>query len=152
MLGKLDLPNRSREFARCRYDNFLGVRPLHAPLVIWVVDDDPSVRSGLSDLLSSYDYDVETFESGGSLLAQAREVQPDCIISDVQMPEMSGVEMLLRLLSAGKNVPTIFITAYPTPELQQQAFASGACALLNKPFSARELTAAIRAAVKLDRD
>ncbi|QBR03636.1 response regulator transcription factor [Paraburkholderia pallida] len=121
---------------------------MRAPQIIWVVDDDPSVRSGLSDLLSSYDYDVEIFESGASLLEHASEAQPDCIISDVQMPGMSGVEMFLRLLSAGKYVPTIFITAYPTPELQRQAFASGACAFLNKPFMARELTAAISTAVR----
>lgn len=120
------------------------------PKAIWVVDDDPSVRSGLSSLLRSLDYDVETFESGMDLLAAVHIGQPRCIISDVQMPGMTGVEMFLRLVSAGIHIPTIFITAYPMPELENQAMDNGASAFLIKPVRANDLAAAVAAAAASD--
>lgn len=113
------------------------------PQVIWVVDDDPSVRSGLSSLLRSLDYDVVTFESGMELLAAAGARHPRCIISDVQMPGMTGVEMFLRLIGDGIRIPTIFVTAYPMPELQSLALDNGASAFLIKPVRARDLAAAV---------
>ncbi|MFP4893748.1 response regulator [Paraburkholderia sp. EG304] len=118
---------------------------MRSPQVIWVVDDDPSFRSGLSSLLRSLDYVVLTFESGADLIARTGETQPDCIISDVQMPGMSGFELTLRLIETGRSIPTVFVSAYPKPELQQEALATGACAFLTKPLSAKELTAAIEA-------
>ncbi|QGZ59522.1 response regulator transcription factor [Paraburkholderia acidiphila] len=117
------------------------------PQVIWVVDDDPSVRSGLSSLLRSLDYDVVTFESGMDLLAAVGGRHPRCIISDVQMPGMTGVDMYLRLIGAGIRIPTIFITAYPMPELQSLALDNGASAFLIKPVRARDLAAAVAVAV-----
>ncbi|WP_321916188.1 MULTISPECIES: response regulator transcription factor [unclassified Paraburkholderia] len=116
------------------------------PQVIWVVDDDPSVRSGLSSLLRSLDYDVVTFESGMDLLAAVGERHPRCIISDVQMPGMTGVDMFLRLIGAGIRIPTIFVTAYPMPELQSLALDNGASAFLIKPVRARDLAAAVAVA------
>ncbi len=126
-----------------------GESQLRASQVIWVVDDDPSVRSGLSTLLRSFDYDVVTFESAAEVMAHIGETQPDCIVSDVQMPGMSGIELSLRLIENGWRIPTIFITAYPTPELHRQAFANGACALLIKPLGASDLAGAIEAATSM---
>ncbi|MGF6260485.1 FixJ family two-component response regulator [Paraburkholderia youngii] len=119
---------------------------MRASQVIWVVDDDPSVRSGLSTLLRSFDYDVVAFESAAEVLAHTGDTQPDCIVSDVQMPGLSGIELSVRLIENGWHIPTIFITAYPTPELHRQAFATGACALLIKPLGANDLAAAIESA------
>ncbi len=117
------------------------------PHVIWVVDDDPSVRSGLSSFLRSFDYGVVTFESAMDMLAAignaTGERQPRCIISDVQMPGMTGVQMFLRMIDAGIRLPTIFITAYPMPALQQQALENGAIAFLIKPVRGNDLADAI---------
>ncbi|WP_224012798.1 response regulator transcription factor [Paraburkholderia tropica] len=117
------------------------------PTVIWVVDDDASVRSGLSSLLRSLDYEVVTFESGAELLSAVVRARPACIISDVQMPGMSGVDMFARLIDAKLAIPTLFITAYPMPELHQRALALGASAFLIKPVSVDDLTAAVNAAL-----
>lgn len=117
------------------------------PQVIWVVDDDPSVRCGLSSFLRSFDYDVVTFESAADMLAAINDQRPRCIISDVQMPGMTGVEMFLRMTGAGIRIPTIFITAYPMPALQQQALENGAIAFLIKPVRGNDLADAIAAAL-----
>ncbi|WP_321844737.1 response regulator transcription factor [Paraburkholderia bannensis] len=112
-----------------------------------MVDDDPSVRSGLSSFLRSFDYGVVTFESAMDMLAAignaTGERQPRCIISDVQMPGMTGVQMFLRMIDAGIRLPTIFITAYPMPALQQQALENGAIAFLIKPVRGNDLADAI---------
>ncbi len=117
------------------------------PHVIWVVDDDPSVRCGLSSFLRSFDYDVVTFASAMDMLAAIGDAtgdqQPRCIISDVQMPGMTGVQMFLRMIDAGIRLPTIFITAYPMPALQQQALENGAIAFLIKPVRGNDLADAI---------
>ncbi|WP_322093548.1 response regulator transcription factor [Paraburkholderia bannensis] len=112
-----------------------------------MVDDDPSVRSGLSSFLRSFDYDVVTFESAVDMPAAIGNAtgdrQPRCIISDVQMPGMTGVQMFLRMIDAGIRLPTIFITAYPMPALQQQALENGAIAFLIKPVRGNDLADAI---------
>ncbi len=125
----------------------MGETVLCTPTVIWVVDDDASVRSGLSSLLRSLDYEVVTFESGAELLSAVARARPACIISDVQMPGMSGVDMFARLIDAKLAIPTLFITAYPMPELHQRALALGARAFLIKPVSVDDLTAAVNAAL-----
>lgn len=78
-------------------------------------------------------------------MARTGETEPDCIVSDVQMPGMSGFELTLRLIETGRRIPTVFISAYPKPELQQEALVTGAWAFLTKPLSAKDLTAAIEA-------
>ncbi|MBN3854792.1 response regulator [Paraburkholderia sp. Ac-20340] len=117
------------------------------PQMIWVVDDDSSVRAGLSSFLRSFDYDVVTFESGLEMLAALGTPPPRCIISDVQMPGMSGVDMFLRMIGAGYRIPTIFITAYPMPELQNQALENGASAFLIKPVRGNDLADAVATAI-----
>lgn len=117
------------------------------PHVIWVVDDDPSVRCGLSSFLRSFDYEVVTFESGTELLAAVNDRQPHCIVSDVQMPGMTGVEMFLHLTDAGIRIPTLFITAYPMAERQKQALENGAIAFLIKPVKGNDLADAIASAL-----
>lgn len=116
------------------------------PQAVWVVDDDPSVRSGLSGLLRSLDYEVVTFASAMDLLAAVNTGLPRCIVSDVQMPGMTGVAMFLRLIGAGLRIPVIFITAYPVPELEADAMKNGAHAFLVKPVRPAELAAAVAAA------
>ncbi|PVX85910.1 response regulator transcription factor [Paraburkholderia unamae] len=121
----------------------LGEEQLCPAQVICIVDDDESVRVGLSSLLRSFDYEVVGFESGIQLLAWIRNNRCSCIISDVQMPGMSGIEMFLHMVREDLLIPTIFITAYPTPELQQKALSHGACAFLIKPVAAKDLEALI---------
>ena len=83
-----------------------------------------------------------------SFLNLARIEETDCLVTDVQMPGLSGVELQGRLLSDGHDVPTIFISAFPSPRLEQQALKSGAIAYLRKPFKEEELLEYIGAALK----
>jgi FixJ family two-component response regulator len=107
--------------------------------LIAVVDDDEDVRTALDDLLRSLGYTVEMFQTADDFLASGVADRFDCVISDVQMPGTSGLQ-LARTLQLEK-VPIILITAFRTPEVEQQAEAAGARRLLVKPFNSAALIA-----------
>jgi FixJ family two-component response regulator len=116
------------------------------PLVS-VIDDDESVRESLEDLLRELGYVVKTFSSGEEFLASGRVDQDQCLIVDISMPGMSGVDLYEELMARGKKVPVIFITAHETamrPRLLQQ----GAVDCLTKPFSDTALLTALNAAIR----
>jgi FixJ family two-component response regulator len=107
-------------------------RPL--PPVISVVDDDASVRVATDNLLRSLGYIVHTFASAEEFLRSSRFNDASCVITDVQMPAMSGVELQARLLAQGHRVPLIFITAFPEETIRARALKAGAICFLTKPF------------------
>ena len=104
--------------------------------LVSVVDDDESARLATESLVRSLGWPTRTFDSAQSYLQWLSTVRADqtgCLISDVRMPGMSGVELFDRLLALGLTPPTVFMTAFPTDALRAQVMAKGALALLEKP-------------------
>ena len=115
---------------------------------IAVVDDDKSVRKSTTNLLRSLGLIAKAFASGDEFLQSNRIRITSCLIADVQMPDMSGLELYGRLAALGNPIPTILITAYPDESLRARALNAGVTAYLTKPFSEGELVEAINAAGK----
>ncbi len=111
--------------------------------VISVVDDDDSVRNSLKRLLRSMELEVITFPSALEFLDQGPLHHYGCVIVDVRMPEMNGLDLQKRLSNAGVKLPVIFVTAYEDPGVRAQAMQAGALAFLQKPFSDPSLMDAI---------
>jgi len=111
---------------------------------IAIVDDDPAVLKALSRLLRSHAFRARTYESGQEFLAALPAGLPDCLIVDLQMPEMNGLELQQHLASNGIKIPTILITAYDDVALRDQA---GLVASLRKPLQEKALFDAIDKAV-----
>jgi FixJ family two-component response regulator len=103
--------------------------------VISVIDDDASVRAATNNLLRSHGYVVHTFASAEEFLQSTHLKDMSCVIADVQMPIMSGVELLTTMRAQGYRVPFIFITAFPDDSIRARALNAGAICFLAKPFS-----------------
>lgn len=114
---------------------------------VLVVDDDESMREAIERLLMAGGYRCEAYESAITLLARGIDHDSACVISDLKMPGMTGLELLSNLRERDIGLPFILITAHDTPGLRQQALASGACAYLAKPFRGTVLLDAVRAAI-----
>ena len=118
-----------------------------APLVA-VVDDDPSVRKSLDRLIRSVGLDVRVFASAEEFLKSASPLKPHCLILDVSLPGMSGIDLHRHLLAHRSNVPTIFITAHGSDErARSEALSDWTVAYFIKPFSADELLDAVNVAL-----
>ena len=117
---------------------------LQTKLRISVVDDDESVRKALGRLLSSLDYQAETFDSGRAFLDSLADRCPDFLVLDLHMPGLSGLDVLQQLTRTRVPVRVIVITAYDEPETQTQCLAAGALAYLRKPLDEQVLLGAIR--------
>jgi FixJ family two-component response regulator len=102
--------------------------------VVSVIDDDASVRTATDNLLRSLGYAVRTFVSAEEFLGSARLNDTSCVIADVQMPGMSGVDLQARLLTQGYRMPFIFMTAFPEEAIRARALKAGAICFLTKPF------------------
>ena len=119
-----------------------------APLVS-VVDDDISVRRSLNRLIRSVRLDVNVFASAEEFLASDHPRKVDCLILDVRLPGMSGVELHRHLLASRYNVPVIFITAHGSDDrVRSEAASDWTVAYLTKPFCGDELLEAVRTALK----
>jgi FixJ family two-component response regulator len=118
-----------------------------SPLIA-IVDDDPSVLKALSRLLSTRHFTTRTFESGPQFIASLADGLPDCLIVDLQMPEMTGLELQQNLKSRDIQIPTIIITAHDEPGIRARCIAAGAVAYLSKPIHDTSLFAAIDSAGK----
>ena len=118
------------------------------PPVIVIVDDDASVRATTDSLVRSLGYIARTFASAEDFLRSDRGNDISCVIADVQMPGMSGIELQARLFAQGYRVPFIFITAFPEDRTRTQAFRAGAVGYLTKPFTERSLIKSLNAALK----
>jgi FixJ family two-component response regulator len=116
--------------------------------VISVIDDDGSVRAATDNLLSSYGYLVHTFASAEEFLQSTHLHDCSCVIADVQMPAMSGLDLLTHMRAQGYKVPFIFITAFPEESIRAYALKAGAICFLAKPFAAPVLIDCLETAVR----
>jgi FixJ family two-component response regulator len=112
--------------------------------MVSIVDDDPSVCEGLMDLLSSMGFAAEAFQRADDFLKSDHPDKTSCLIADVQMPGMSGLELHDRLVQSGKIIPTILITAFPRAADRGRALRTGVRCYLSKPFSESDLLACIQ--------
>jgi FixJ family two-component response regulator len=103
--------------------------------VIAIVDDNESFRHAIASFIRSLGYAVLQFASAEAFLKSNRLYDTDCLISDVQMPGMNGIELQGKLTAEGHHFPIIFVTAFPGLKARAQALASGAVGFLAKPFS-----------------
>jgi FixJ family two-component response regulator len=115
---------------------------------ISVVDDDESVRDSTQTLLRSVGYKVATFESAELFLDANVLSETECLILDMRMPGIDGLELQRRLNSAEAGVPIIFVTAHYDQKNRQLALDGGASSFFQKPFGASEFLAAVRAAIE----
>jgi FixJ family two-component response regulator len=121
-----------------------------APVVVFVVDDDPSVRKSLTRLIAAAGYVVEGFGSAREFLARAPVSGPCCLVLDIRMPGISGLDLQKTLAQAVHRIPVVFITGHGDVPMSVNAMKAGAVDFLTKPFDAEELLDAIQRAV--DRD
>ena len=115
--------------------------------VIFVIDDDASVRKGVSRLLRSLGFDVESFASAEQFLARESHQGIGCIVLDVRMPGLSGMDLQDELNRAGHNLPIVFITGHGEIPMSVQAMKRGAVDFLSKPFDDKDLLRAVNEAV-----
>jgi len=116
--------------------------------VVSIVDDDLSVLEGTKDLLNSKGFAAQSFQRAEDFLKSEHFHNTSCLITDVQMPGMTGLELYNRLIASGKIIPTILITAYPDDKTRALALRSGVLCYLIKPFDVNELLACVRSALK----
>ncbi len=118
--------------------------------VVFVVDDDPSVRRSTERLLRSAGFKVQTFGSAREFLDSHRSEGPGCLVLDVRMPGLSGMDLQRELAQSGIHIPIIFITAHGDIPMSVRAMKAGAAEFLTKPFRGRSLLDAVRAAIERD--
>ena len=115
--------------------------------VISIVEDDPAVRAATENLVKSLGFDVYAFASAQEFLLSHHEAETACLISDMQMPNMSGVELQADLANRGFRIPTIFMTAFPDDPVRRRAMNAGAVGFLHKPFNGKALIQFIQDAI-----
>ena len=115
--------------------------------VISIVEDDAAVRAATENLVKSVGFGVYTFASAEEFLRSNRVAETACLISDVQMPNMSGVELQASLANRGFRIPTIFMTAFPDESVRRRAMNAGAVGFLHKPFNGKALIQFIQDAI-----
>ena len=116
--------------------------------VVMIVDDDDSMRRAARRLVRSFGLGVDTFASAEDFLASGRLSETACLVLDVHMPGLSGIELQSKLIAAGHHIPVIFITAFADEKTQAQALGAGAYAYLIKPFDEDDLLEGIRRALQ----
>ncbi len=119
--------------------------------IVFVVDDDASVRDAIRKLISSVGLRVETFGSTREFVSSRRPDAPACLVLDVRLPDVSGLEFQRELAEAGVNLPIIFITGHADVAMSVRAMKAGAVEFLTKPFRGQELLDAIQEAIAKDR-
>ena len=115
--------------------------------IVAVVDDDPEMRAAMASLLLSYGYRAETFDSAETFLTCASTSEATCLVVDIQLGDISGVELANQLVADGYTYPIIFMTGLDDELIRRQADAAGGVAFLHKPFPARMLFDAIEKAL-----
>jgi len=112
-------------------------------VTVLVVDDDPAIREALEILLESHDFPVRTFPSGIDLLSRCDMTSPVCLVLDIQMPEMSGFDLLRHLAGLGQRVPTVMMSSHADDDTKRKVLKAGAIGLLEKPFASDQLFEAL---------
>jgi FixJ family two-component response regulator len=116
-------------------------------VLVAIIDDDQAILSGLSNLMRAVGNQVRLYASAEAFLADERTPSPDCVLTDIQMPGMNGLELQLELRRLHSDVPIIVMTAYPEPEIRDRALRLGARNFLRKPFEADVVLRALTDAV-----
>ena len=111
--------------------------------MIHVIDDDPSFRKGLERLLRAHGFQVRAFGSAEEFEARADPAEPGCIILDVNLGGISGIELRHRLSQSASAIPVVFVTASDSDAVRKAAIAAGCAAFLQKPIPARELMSVV---------
>lgn len=116
-----------------------------AQCIVGIVDDDAFIRTALGRLVRSIGCEVAVFDSATALLAYSELDDLACVLADLQMPGMGGLELIRLLAQRGPVLPVVAMTAYPTDAIKQRALAAGAFDYLTKPFDAGQLVTCLRA-------
>jgi FixJ family two-component response regulator len=130
------------ESKRAQGDTDLSKEP-----VISIIDDDPLVRDGIGDLVASLGYRCLTFASSEEFLESSQLSNTVCLITDLHMPGLNGLELQEHLLQKGYCMPVIFVTAFPDGKSRERALRAGAIAYLSKPFEESSLISAVGSAL-----
>jgi len=138
-------------FERQRLVRTSGRIVLSTLSVISVIDDDASVRAATNNLLTSHGYIVHTFASAEEFLRSTQLHDTACVIADVQMPAMSGLDLLTLMRTQSFRAPFIFITAFPDDSVRTRALKAGAICFLGKPFAGPTLIKCLETALEADR-
>ena len=120
------------------------------PLLVSIVEDDQHFRESMRRLMRSLGYTVEAFPSAADFLASPQLGETACLIADIHMPAMTGIELHRHLVDAGHAIPTILITAYPDDADRTLALNDGVVCYLRKPVDETHLTRCLRAALQRD--
>ena len=115
--------------------------------MISIVDDDDFVRESLRDLIESLGYEVATFESVESFLDAPYLRETSCLITDLQMPGLSGLDLQSRLIADGHCIPVVFVTGFPDEKFRVRAMSAGAVGFLRKPFDENALISCLESAL-----
>ena len=114
---------------------------------VLLVEDDESMRTAVERLLGAYHFECSVYASAEELLAQGADADAACVVSDLMLPAMSGLEMLDELHARGGWPPLVLVTAHDRPGLREEALRHGAAGYLAKPFHGAALVAAVRSAI-----
>jgi FixJ family two-component response regulator len=125
-----------------------GESVLNDEPMIAIVDDDESVRIAMGGMVESFGYSPVTFESADQFLKSDKLPDASCLILDVQMPGMNGLDLYNALISSGRRIPTIFVTAFPDPRVRERALKAGGLCFLSKPFGRSDLLGCIQTALR----
>jgi FixJ family two-component response regulator len=118
--------------------------------IVAIVDDDPSVQRGLQHLIRSAGWKATTFASAEEFLARSRTESPNCVLLDLQMPGLSGLDLQKRMAEVGLEIPIVFLTGHGDIPASVRAMKAGAVQFLTKPVDEQELLPAIEEAVERD--
>ena len=123
----------------------------HVMPIVFVVDDDVSVRESLELMIGSAGWKTETFASAAAFLSRPRALAPSCLVLDVNLPDLNGLDLQMRVAGDRIDMPIIFITGYGDVPMTVRAMKAGAVEFLTKPFSDDALLGAIRHAIERSR-
>src|ERR1700722_7811337 len=122
-------------------------RALMSQYLISIVDDDEAFREAMTSLMKSLGFEVEAFSSAEAFLGSPHLSSTSCLIADVHMPNMTGIDLHRQLLASGRTIPVILITAYPDDNVRARALAAGVICYLSKTFDDDALLGFVRSAL-----
>jgi len=126
------------------------MKPVGVPTV-FIIDDDRGMRQSIQDLVESVGLHAESFATGGEFLERKHTNDPSCLVLDIRLPQMSGLDFQRQLAEIGMQIPIIFVTAHGDVPMSVRALKSGAVEFLTKPFRDQDLLDAIQQALQRDR-
>jgi FixJ family two-component response regulator len=144
----MSIPHQKHNCVGLRHTaNFVSMINQGKTKLVAIVDDDDSMRSALQGLLKAAGLPAQAFASGEEFLQSGQQHQAACLIADIRMPGMSGLELQAKLNAERCRIPTIFITAHGDEKMRMQALRAGAVEFLSKPFDDEILLESVRAAL-----